>query len=217
MVLIAERLGPIHVHMSTPGYHKAQRHLARRCEVMKRLIQQVGPCTLTPDPADPFTMLVRCIIFQQLSTKAAASIFAQLLARVGGPPVPLTRLARLSDRTLRSCGISGPKQRALRAVIDHVRAHPDLLPGIADRDDDTIREQLTQITGIGPWSVDMFLMFGLGRLDVLPVGDYGFRVAVKNEFHLPELPTAKELVQRGEVWRPYRSIATWYLWRSLEL
>jgi DNA-3-methyladenine glycosylase II len=183
---------------------------------MERLINQVGPCTLTPNPTDPFTMLVRCVIYQQLSTKAAKAIFGQLLALVKGPPVPLTKLAQLRDDQLRACGISGPKQRALRAVIDHVQTNPDLLPGIEKRDDDTIRKQLTQIKGIGPWSADMFLIFGLGRLDVLPVGDYGFRVAVKNQFQLPELPTASELVQRGETWRPYRSIATWYLWRSLE-
>lgn len=183
---------------------------------MKRLIERVGPCTLTPNPADPFTLLVRCVIFQQISTKAAASIFNKLAALVGGPPVPMAKLDRLDEGKLKSCGISGPKLRTLRAVIDHVRANPDLLPDIEKRTDDTIREQLTQIKGIGPWSADMFLMFGLGRPDVLPVGDYGFRMAVKNEFKLRKMPEAAHLIKRGEVWRPYRSIATWYLWRSLE-
>jgi DNA-3-methyladenine glycosylase II len=183
---------------------------------MKRLIARVGPCTLTPNPADPFTLLVRCVIFQQISTKAARSIFEKLNAAVGGPPVEMARLARLTEAKFKSCGVSGPKQRTLRAVVEHVRASPDLLPGIADRDDDLIREQLTQIKGIGPWSADMFLMFGLGRPDVLPVGDYGFRVAVKNEFGLRKLPEADRLLKHGEAWRPYRSVATWYLWRSLE-
>lgn len=182
---------------------------------MKRLIDRIGPCTLTPNPSDPFTLLVRCVIFQQISTKAASSIFGKLTALVGGPPVPMAELARLSEDQFKSCGISGPKQRTLRAVIDHVQANPDLLPGIEERDDDTIRRQLTQIKGIGPWSVDMLLMFGLGRPDVLPVGDYAFRVAVQNQFRLRKLPDANSLIQRGEVWRPYRSVATWYLWRSL--
>jgi DNA-3-methyladenine glycosylase II len=202
--------------MSTPLYRQARRHLSRNCAVMKQLIARVGPCTLTPNPQDPFTLLVRCVISQQISTKAAESIFGKLAALVEGPPVPLARLAKLSDAKLLACGISGPKQRTLRAVIDHVRANPDLLPGIGEREDETIREQLTAIKGIGPWSADMFLMFGLGRTDVLPVGDFGFRVAVKNLFRLRKEPTVEGYIKRGEPWRPYRSIATWYLWRSLD-
>src|SRR5262245_30996052 len=124
--------------MSTPFYRQVRRHLSRNCPVMKRLIERVGPCTLTPNPADPFTLLVRCVIFQQISTKAARSIFEKLTAAVGGPPVPMARLARLSEARFKACGVSGPKQRTLRAVIGHVRANPDLLPGIEARDDDTI-------------------------------------------------------------------------------
>jgi DNA-3-methyladenine glycosylase II len=183
---------------------------------MRRIIARVGPCTLTPNPADPFTLLVRCVISQQISTKAAKSIFERLAGLVGGPPVPMKKVARLTDAQFKACGVSGPKQRTLRAVIDHVGANPDLLPGIEDRDEDTIREQLTAIKGIGPWSADMFLIFGLGRADVLPVGDYGFRVAVKNEFNKRKIPDDAKLVAIGEAWRPYRSVATWYLWRSLE-
>jgi DNA-3-methyladenine glycosylase II len=203
--------------MSTPLYRQARRHLARNCPVMKQLIARVGPCRLAPNPEDPFTLLVRCVISQQISTKAAESIFGKLAALVDGPPVPMARVAKLSETTLRSCGLSGPKQRTLRAVIDHVRANPDLLPGIKDRDDETIRAQLTAIKGIGPWSADMFLMFGLGRPDVLPVGDFGFRVAVKNLFKLRKDPGSDGYLRRAEPWRPYRSIATWYLWRSLSL
>jgi DNA-3-methyladenine glycosylase II len=204
--------------MSTPFYRKARRHLSNNCPVMKRVIAAVGPCTLTPNPADPFTLLVRCVVFQQISTKAADSIYAKLLAVVGGgPSVPMARLSRLTEARFRSCGVSGPKQRALRAVIGHVKANPGLLSGIEDRDDDTIREQLTQIKGIGPWSADMFLLFGLGRPDVWPVGDYGVRVAVKNQFRLRTLPEPQRMAKFGEPWRPYRSVASWYLWRSLDL
>ena len=204
--------------MSTPFYKKARRYLSASCPVMKQLIGAVGPCTLTPNSADPFTLIVRCVISQQISTKAAVSIFAKLSTAVGGgPAIPMAKVARLSDARLKACGISGPKQRALRAVIDHVKARPDLLPGIADRDDDAVREQLTEIKGIGPWSADMFLMFGLGRPDVLPVGDYGFRAALKVQFKLKELPHPMKATKLGEPWKPYRSVATWYLWRSLEL
>jgi DNA-3-methyladenine glycosylase II len=182
---------------------------------MKSLIGRVGPCTLEVRPDDPFTLLVGCVISQQISTKAAKSIFARLQTKVGGPPIPRDRIARMTEKQFRECGVSGPKQRTLRAVAAHVRANPDLLPGIADREDDLIREQLTAIKGIGPWTVDMLLMFGLGRPDVLPVGDFGLRAAVRNEFGLKELPKPAELEEIGEPWRPYRSIATWYFWRSL--
>ena len=202
--------------MSTPFYQKARRHLSRKCPVMKRLIGIVGPCTLKPNPADPFTLLVRAVIFQQISTKAADSIFKRLLETVGGPPVTMPKIAKMTETQFKACGVSGPKQRTLRAVIDHVKANPKLLPGIEERDNDTIHEQLTEIKGIGPWSADMFLMFGLGRPDVLPVGDYGFRAALKVQFKLKDLPKPDESIELAEPWKPYRSIATWYLWRSLE-
>jgi DNA-3-methyladenine glycosylase II len=202
--------------MSTPLYRKARRHLSDNCPVMRRLIDRVGPCTLRPMPDDPFTLLVRCVISQQISTKAAESIYGRLAALVGGPPVPLAKTARLTDAELQSCGVSGPKQRTLRAVIDHVGACPRLLKEITDYDNDTVHAELTRIRGIGPWTADMFLIFGLGRPDVLPVGDYGFKVAVKNQFKLRKMPGPDALERRGEPWRPYRSIATWYLWRSLE-
>lgn len=184
---------------------------------MKGIIKAVGPCTLTPNPGDPFTLLVRAVIGQQISSKAASSIYGRLAALVGGPPIPLAKVAKLADEQIRACGISGPKLRTLRAVIEHVRANPKFLPGIEDRDEATIHEQLTQIKGIGPWSADMFLIFGLGRPDVLAVGDYGLKVGLKRAFNLKDLPKPAEAAALTEHWRPYRSVATWYLWRSLEL
>ncbi len=202
--------------MSTPFYQTARRHLARNCPVMKRLIDTVGPCTLTPKPDDPFTLLVGCVISQQISTKAARSIFDKLLVSVGGPPVLPAKLSKLTEVQFKACGISGPKQRTLRAVTDHVKANRDLLPGIADRDDDTIREQLTAIKGVGPWTADMFLMFAISKPDVLAVGDYGIKVAVKKLFRLRKLPDPARLTKIAKPWAPYRTVACWYLWRSLE-
>jgi DNA-3-methyladenine glycosylase II len=201
--------------MSTPYYRKVRRHLSRKCPVMKTLITRVGPCTLEVKPDDPFTLLVGCVISQQISTKAARSIYARLAAAVEGPPVPRDRIARMTEKQFKACGVSGPKQRTLKAVAAHVRANPELLPGIESRDDGLIREQLTAIKGIGPWSVDMFLMFSIGRPDVLPVGDLGLRAAIRNEFGLKDLPKPAEVEKIAEPWKPYRSIATWYLWRSL--
>lgn len=221
--------------MSTPFYKQAREHLSGVCPVMKDLIGRVGPCLLVPRGDDPFTLLVRCVIGQQISTKAAESIYNRLAHAVNPPPpgphpadgtslamwqreglIPFEKLAAFTEEQFKACGVSAPKQRALRAVIDHVRAYPDLLPGIAARDDDTIREQLTVIKGIGPWTVDMFLLFGLGRPDVLSVGDYGIKVAVKNLFRLRKLPDAPKLTKVAKPWRPYRSVALWYLWRSLD-
>jgi DNA-3-methyladenine glycosylase II len=202
--------------MSTPFYKKARGHLTRNCPVMKRVIGAVGPCTMSPIPGDPFTLLARCVISQQISTKAAKSIFDRLMATVGGPTIPAVKLAEFTESQFKTCGISGPKQRTLRAVIAHVEANPDLLPNIANLDDETAREELTQIKGIGPWTADMFLMFGIMRSDVLPVGDYGVRVAIKNQFKLRKMPEAAKCWKIGEPWKPYRSVAAWYLWRSLE-
>lgn len=190
--------------------------------MMKDLIARVGPCRLVPRGDDPFTLLVRCVIGQQISTKAAESIYNRLVSALdpspgGAPAVPLAQLAAFTEAQYKACGISGPKQRALRAVIEHVQTNPDLLSNIPNFDDDTIRDQLTIIKGIGPWTVDMYLLFGLGRPDVLSVGDYGIKVAVKNLFRLRKLPDPAKLTKVAKPWQPYRSVALWYLWRSLDV
>ena len=220
--------------MSTPFYKKARRHLSDNCPLMKRLVASIGPCTLVPKGDDPFTLLVRCVIGQQISTKAAASIFARLAAAVDDPQrgphpadgttmamwqrnanIPLAELAKFTEAAYKACGVSAPKQRTLRAVIDHVQTNPALLPGLPELGDDAIREQLVAIKGIGPWTADMFLMF-VGRPDVWPVGDYGIKLAVKTHYRLRAMPDAAKLTRVARPWGPYRSVASWYLWRSLE-
>jgi DNA-3-methyladenine glycosylase II len=201
--------------MSINAHSKAVRHLARRCPTMKELIGRIGPCTWAPRGDDGLTLIVRCVIGQQISGKAAESISAKLTAAVGGPPIALKRLARMTDEKFQAYGVSGPKRRTLRAVCDYAAADPDFLPGLESRNDDLLREQLVSIKGIGPWTVDMFLMFGLGRMDVLPVGDYGLKNGVRKLFGFKELPKAAELEKIAEPWRPHRSVATWYIWRSL--
>src|SRR5262245_55841198 len=147
--------------MSTLYYKKVRQYLSNNCPVMNRLISRVGPCTLSPKGDDPFTLLVRCVISQQISTKAAESISGKLVALLNdgasAGPIPLAKLSKLTEAKYKLCGISGPKQRTLRAVIDCVKAKPTLLTEIPNLEDEAIREQLTAIKGIGPWTADMFL------------------------------------------------------------
>jgi DNA-3-methyladenine glycosylase II len=204
------------IRMSTVYYKKVRGHLSANCPVMKQIIARVGACRLTPRNDDAFTLLVRCVIGQQISGKAAESISGKLLDMAGGSPIPVAKLAKFTEAKYKSCGISGPKQRTLRAVIEHVQANPELLPSIPDLEDEAIREQLTVIKGIGPWTADMFMIFGLGRPDVWAVGDYGIKVAVKKHFRLRKLPDAAKLTKIARPWEPYRSVASWYPWQSLD-
>ena len=202
----------------TPNPHaKGTRHLSRNCPKLKDVIARVGPCTWAPAQDDPFTLIVRCIISQQIAGKAAESISARLVQVAGGSPISPKRLAKLTDEQYQACGVSGAKRRTFQAICDYVKANPDFLPGIATREDDELREQLVSIKGIGPWTVDMFLMFGLGRMDVLPVGDYGVKSGVQKLFGLVALPKPAELERIAEPWKPYRSMAAWYVWRSLDV
>jgi DNA-3-methyladenine glycosylase II len=200
--------------MSTNRHAAAQRHLSRRCPVMKSVIQKVGPCRLEPDSGDPFALIVRCIIGQQISGKAAASIFAKLEQGVGS--LTPRRLAKFPEDSLQACGLSGGKRRAIRSVTDFVLANRKFLPGIPTAADEDLRKALVALNGIGPWTVDMFMMFGLGRADVLATGDYGIRVGLQKLFALESLPKPAEMERLAEPWRPHRSVAMWYVWRHLD-
>src|SRR5262249_53359099 len=128
--------------MSRNPHTKAVRHLSSRCPTMKQVIARVGPCTWAPASGDAFSLIVRCVIAQQISGKAATSINEKLVVAAGGLPISLKRLARMTDARFQACGVSGPKRRTLRAVCDYAKANPDFLPGLESRDDDVLREQL---------------------------------------------------------------------------
>jgi DNA-3-methyladenine glycosylase II len=192
-------------------YPKARRHLARRDPILKQLIATIGKCTLKVNP-NGFETLVRSIVSQQISTKAALAIYGRLcdgLARLSP-----AALVAASEETLRSAGLSEAKRRALRDLAE--KMHTDVVPlkRIHKMDDEEVIETLVPVHGIGRWTAEMFLIFSLGRLDVLPVDDLGLRVGVQRFYGLAERPGRKQLVAIGETWRPYRSIATWYFWRS---
>jgi DNA-3-methyladenine glycosylase II len=198
----------------TDPFRTATKFLARADAVLARIIQSVGPCTLTPDP-DGFGVLIRSVISQLISTKAAVTIGNRLRALCGDDGlVPSAILARTEDE-LRGVGLSGAKTRSIRTLATEVHEGRLDLPALVEVEDNAIDQTLTALPGIGPWTAEMYRIFCLGRLDVLPVADLGLRAAVQKQFALEAMPDKRTLIERGNPWRPYRTVATWYLWRSL--
>jgi DNA-3-methyladenine glycosylase II len=194
-------------------YVKARRHLSRCDPVLKTLIASVGPCTLQLNP-DRFAVLVRSIVSQQISGKAARSISGRLEELLGRQGIHPQAIARAKDEKLRTAGLSTNKLRAIRDLTVKVLDGTVDLEGIHDRDDEGVIEHLVPVYGIGRWTAEMFLIFGLGRLDVLPLADLGLRVGVQRQHGLAEVPDRERLTEMAEPWRPFRSVATWYFWRS---
>lgn len=182
----------------------------------RALVRRCGPLDLALRPSPtPFEALAESIVYQQLHAKAAASIFARVKALHGGRPLTAERLQATADAALRGAGLSRAKLAALRDLS----ARADRVPGWAALrrlGDEEILERFTQVRGIGPWTVEMLLIFRLGRPDVWPVDDYAVRKAYGQLFGIAE-PNPKEMRARAEAWRPWRTVAAWYLWRSLEL
>jgi DNA-3-methyladenine glycosylase II len=202
----------------TPAdYRRAQRLLLGRDPILASLIRQHGPCRIADAlRADHFSALVRAIIFQQLSTKAASTIHGRLMALMPENTVTPAALAAITDTQFRSVGVSRQKSMYLRDLCEKIGAGEVALEAIDALDDEAVITTLTKVKGIGRWTAEMFLMFRLHRPDVLPVGDLGILTAVQKAYRLRKRPTPDRLRTLGEAWKPYRSIACWYLWRSLD-
>jgi DNA-3-methyladenine glycosylase II len=197
-------------------YARARRLLARRDPVMAGLIRRHGQCGLADaQHSEPFTALVHAIISQQLSSRAAATIAGRFDALFEGRPTP-RRVARVPDPQLRAVGLSGQKLRYIRDLCARVGDGSLPLDRIETLPDAAVIEALTQVKGIGRWTAEMFLMFRLHRPDVLPVDDLGIVKAVQRAYRLRQAPSAERLARIGEPWRPFRSVACWYLWASLD-
>jgi DNA-3-methyladenine glycosylase II len=202
--------------MSPIDYARARRLLARRDPVIRDLMRRHGACGLAKaQRTDPFQALVQAIIAQQLSTKAAATIAARFSALFGDRLTPAA-VAAMSDDRLRSVGISPQKLRYIRDLCARTLDGSLVLNGFDAHTDDDVIASLTSVKGIGRWTAEMFLMFRLHRPDVLPVGDLGLVKAVQRAYKLRLAPTPDRLSRIGETWRPYRSVACWYLWASLD-
>jgi DNA-3-methyladenine glycosylase II len=184
--------------------------------VMARLIGRVGPMKLEPRRLPPFQSLVQSIIYQQLSGKAAGTILGRFQALFGQFPTP-AQLLEIEPDQLRAAGLSRPKASYVRGVGE--RAAAGLLPTLITCDqltDAELIQSLTQMKGVGRWTVEMFLMFNLGRPDVLPVYDLGVRKGFKIAYARRKLPEPEPLARFGEKWKPYRTTAAWYLWRAVD-
>jgi DNA-3-methyladenine glycosylase II len=198
---------------------KGVAHLRKADPVMRKLIGEHGK----PRPArrtgrdDHYGALVRSIVGQQLSTKAARSIYGRLTDRFGGrPPTPEEVLADDPEELRAAAGLSRAKVSFLRSLAEHAQSGDLDLDSMDTLSDEDVVAALIAVKGLGQWSADMFLMFHLERPDVLPVGDLGVRNAARQVYELEQLPTAAELEEIGEPWRPHRSLAALYLWRSLD-
>ena len=197
----------------------AIRYLSRVDPVMHRLIREVGPCTLKPRRRRaPFESLARAIAYQQLHDRAAESILRRFIALFPGRrfPRPVELLAMPTD-AIRQVGFSGSKITALRDLA--AKTLDGTVPTsrvIRQLDDHAIVQRLIEVRGVGRWTVDMLLIFQLGRPDVLPVDDYGVRNGYRLAYGLETIPTPKEMQRYGERWKPYRTVAAWYLWRAAD-
>ena len=206
--------------MAVRATPKVVAQLAASDPVMARLIEEHGDVVRrdlrSERPGDAYGALLRSIVGQQLSTKAASTIYGRMLELFGGhPPTPKQLLAADPD-AIRAAGLSRPKINYLRDLAGHVQSGELELERLADLPDEEVIEQLTAVKGIGEWSAHMFLMFHLSRPDVLPVGDQGIRNAIRAQYRLRKIPDAKRMEKIAKPWRPYRTLACLYLWSSLD-
>jgi 3-methyladenine DNA glycosylase/8-oxoguanine DNA glycosylase len=210
----------INVAPAQIGLSVAVETAAKADKKLARVIESVGPCLLKAnDIQNPFEALAESIVYQQLTGKAAATIFGRVKALCREPgPMSANEVQLLTVEALRAAGCSQAKALAIKDLAE--KTVSGVVPNILEMhtlSDEELVERLTAIRGIGTWTVEMLLIFRLGRLNVMPSADYGIRKGFALTYDLPELPTPKALTAYGERWQPYRTIASWYLWRALEL
>jgi DNA-3-methyladenine glycosylase II len=202
--------------LTPEGYARARRLLLRRDPVLAAVIRQIGPCGMAGrQNPDHLGTLVSAIVGQQLSAKAATTIHARLVALFPDRIVTTSGVASLDDTRLRAVGLSGQKVGYLRDLCSRVADERLRLDELAAQPDEEVITRLTTVRGFGRWTAEMFLMFHLHRPDVLPVGDLGICRAVERLYRLRKRPAPERLLEIGEAWRPYRSVACWYLWQTL--
>ena len=194
---------------------KAIFHLKKSDPVMRGIIESVGPCRM--EFGEPtFHNLAEAIVYQQLNGKAAVTIFKRFTDAAGTPVTP-EGIVKLSEQQLRAVGLSKQKSSYLRDLAAKTQSGSLNFEKLADMTEADVIAHLTQVKGVGVWTAHMFLMFTLRRPDVLPTGDYGIQVAIKKHYRKRKLPKPKDMEKIAKAWSPYRSVACWYLWRSLDI
>lgn len=194
---------------------KAVHHLKKSDPVLRAIIERVGPFRMEFGLPE-FHSLAEAIVYQQLNGKAAVTIFKRFAALAGEPLTP-EGILKLSDQQLRSVGLSKQKSAYLKDLSEKTAAGLLDFANLPELPDEEVIRHLTQVKGIGVWTAHMFLMFCLRRPNVLPTGDYGIQMAVKKHYRKRKLPKPKDMEKIARAWEPYRSIACWYLWRSLDI
>ena len=202
---------------------KARKALAASDPTMAALVERVGKIDLATRlerrqeerPADAYGALLRAIVGQQLSTKAARTIYLRVLNLFGGATPSPAQLLEASEEDLRACGLSGRKTEYIRDLAAHVISGELELDRLEELGDEEVVEEIVAVRGLGQWTAEMFLLFHLQRPDVLSGGDLGIRKAIQVEYGLEEMPPPKRVLEIGEPWRPHRSLASLYLWESL--
>jgi len=205
------------VHQETLDHAEAVAHLQQADPVMGHIIARCGPCTLQPHRLELLVMLCRSIVYQQLSGKAAGTIMMRFLGLYAPAPLTPEALLRTTDDTLRGIGLSRQKIAYLKDLATQVQDGTLQLAMLPMHSDAEVMHQLMAIKGIGRWTAEMFLIFALGRLDVFPVDDLGIRKAMQRAYGYKRLPAPVTMHRHARKWIPYRTIATWYLWRSLDV
>lgn len=197
---------------------RAVRHLKRADPVLGAVIERVGPCRWTGATEHThFGFVLRCIVYQQLSGKAAATIFGRVTDLYGGRAPTPAELLRTRVARLRAAGLSERKAEYARELAARVRAGEIPLEQLDGMDDSVVIDTLVRVRGIGRWTAQMVMIFHLGRVDVFPELDLGVQKAVQRMLGMRRLPTPAQMLEIGERWAPYRTVASWYLWRSLDL
>ena len=200
----------------TPEAHK---HLSARDPVMRRLIREHGLCALEPETRrSPFQSLIQAVAHQQLNGTAANTILTRFKKLFPGRRFPRPKdLAGVTDKEIRACGFSFAKIKAIRDIAEKTLSGVVPSPReIVKLSDDEIIARLTEVRGVGCWTVEMLLIFQLGRHDVLPALDFGVRTGFRHAYGRRKMPQPKELLAHGEIWRPHRTTAAWFLWRAAD-
>ena len=209
-------MAPVQADTRERELERARRWLRRRDADLAEVIRRVGRCGLDLR-GDPYRYLVRSVLYQQISGHAARAIETRLKGEFGGRIPAAARLRSISPVRLRRLGLSRQKAASVRAIAAAFGDRTLDARRLRRLEDEAVVEAVTQVRGVGEWTAHMLLMFSLGRMDVLPVGDYGIRKGALAVYRLRSLPTPGELERLAEPWRPYRSVASWYLWRATEI